>query len=109
MTSLPDPPSVPEADAGIRRAARGLEDAVVPATFAEPSEPRYHALVGNVRTTGTELVRRLLERGSSAPVVREHLGEVVARGARRGRFSAERVAALLRVVVEGLAPLLRGP
>jgi hypothetical protein len=94
----PDIASLNGLDGSVARATRALEDAVVLASYAAPGDPRYAALAGNVRTTSTELARRLLAMGQPVAAVRDALHDAVARGATQGHYATDRVAALLWVV-----------
>jgi endonuclease YncB( thermonuclease family) len=104
-----DPPATPDFDtlgAASARATRALEDAVVLVSVARPGEPRYQALLGNVRTTATELARVLVANGVATPGIRAIVGEVVTRGAQRGRFVEDRVLELLAMLDRTLRSVL---
>ena len=94
----------PEVD--ITRAERAFYDALVLASYelraGAGAPPRAHALLGNVRTTATELAHRLARGGHDAAAVREALRAVVWDALRTSGCDV----AALRPISETLGPLL---
>lgn len=104
MEPLPD--EIPDpVEAEIERAARAFHDAVVLACYglrADAEAPRTRPLLGNVRTTATELAHRLRQAGRDPAAVREAVRDVIWNALTAGGCEV----AALRLIVETLAPLL---
>ena len=69
---------------------------------APTEDPRARALLGNVRTTATELAHRLGRAGRDTAAVREAVRDVIWGALTAGACEV----AALRAIVETLAPLL---
>jgi hypothetical protein len=102
LDRLPEGPTPQDVHRRIAWAERALEDAIVLASCARAGEPPYAALVGNVRTTATELARLLVSAGRSGPDVRGALRATVTRGAARGCDAPDGISALLAIVDRAL-------
>ena len=93
------------AEAEVEQAARAFHDAVVLACYGlrtEGEAARARALLGNVRTTATELAHRLGRAGRDATAVREAVRDVIWDALTAGGCDV----AALRPIVESLAQIL---